>query len=175
MKHLMIDIETLGLDPNSFVTQIGYTVVDDADGSIVVPATNIWTDDRQPGVVNMDTVRWWMQQSEEARKTVFQPLNGVARLMPYESFAELREVVLEHDPDVWGSPAMFDLPILTYYWGGKKPWLYNRERCMMTLYRLIDRAKVLQPPPNKLAHDAASDAEWQAQYLLNLLKSLEGN
>lgn len=170
MFHLMIDIETLALAANAYVTQVGFCVVDDITNGFVMHPKNFWIDDTQPGEVDINTISWWMKQSDAARQSVFddRPL----KTAPKEMFSIFEDVVRQFKPEVWGSPAMFDLPILTSMWHGKKPWVYNMERDMMTLYKLIDPRGVLKPPANKLAHDAASDADWQARYLLNLLQAL---
>lgn len=167
----MIDIETLSLQPTAYVTQIGYCVARETSGSYLIPPTNIWVSDAQSGNVDMDTIQWWMKQSDAARNAVFDPHEPP--MSPDACFERLQDVVDDYAPQVWGSPAMYDLPILTNMWKGRKPWKYNMERDMMTLYKLLDPNGVLKPPPNKLAHDAASDADWQMQYLLRLLSSLQ--
>ena len=80
------------------------------------------------------------------------------------------KIIVDAHPDitVWGSPAMFDLPILTSLWKGEKPWLYNYERDLMTLYKTFDPLGKLKPAENGMAHDALADALWQGKYLLNL-------
>lgn len=171
MSHaLMIDIETLSLRPDAFVTQVGYVVADLDTGKQFLPPTNLWLTDDQTGDKDMDTIRWWMTQEKAVAKTVF---DAKTRTTPDGVFSVFKGLV-DHLPGltVWGSPAMFDLPILTSMWGGRKPWKYNMERDMMTLYKELDPHGLLKPPPNNMAHDAASDAAWQMDYLLALRRKL---
>lgn len=171
MYHLMIDIETLELLPTAYVTQVGFCVFDEETGAFLHNPKNFYIDDSQPGDVGIDTISWWMHQSDGARKAVFP--QHVIKISPGEMFDIFEDIVKDCSPCVWGSPAMFDLPILTHMWGGKKPWVYNMERDMMTLYKLVDPKGILKPAANALAHDAASDADWQARYLINLLQALK--
>lgn len=169
MKRMMIDIETLSLRPEAAVTQIGLCLYDFSTGKYLVEPFNWNLDVRaQPGRdIDFETLQWWMRQSDAARDAVFSP---AVRMSPQESFEGMVGVMRLHQPDeVWASPAMFDLPILTSLWGGRKPWVYNQERCMMTLYKVRDPNGALRPPPAGTAHKASDDAAWQMQYLINLL------
>jgi hypothetical protein len=90
----------------------------------------------------------------------------------HRAFLVFRELDEQYKPEVWASPAMFDLPILTSLWGGNKPWSYSRERCLMTLRSHVDPRGELRPPENTKAHDGAADAEWQMNYLLALKRRM---
>lgn len=177
---MMIDIETLSLRPNAHVTQIGYCVADLDSGEYLVPAT-AWriADDQNHTTIDFDTVKWWMQQDKDVVGPVFGFGEGGNRYPEAHSMTVASEIVglvrrygIE---EVWASPAMFDLPILTHLWYGAKPWKYDQERCMMTLYKRIDPDGTLAPPPNKAHHDAAADAQWQMDYLINLHKFMRDN
>lgn len=172
MNALMIDIETLSLKPTAMVHQVGYMIANLATGEVYVPPTNVWVHPDQVGtVIDFDTVRWWMAQDAAVAKKVFS-MPDENRLSPKHLFSLFQSEVLAFDPDVYASPAMFDLPVLTNLWGGNKPWEYNRERDMMTLYKWLDPQGLLEPPPIENAHDAASDAKWQMDYLMALYKKV---
>lgn len=171
---LMIDIETLALTPDAHVVQVGYTVGNWLTKQILVPATNVWLDDADTGYKDMSTIRWWMNQSDAVRRSVWGGGPGVTRGFLH---ADLTRLVAAHSPDVWASPAMFDLPILTAMFkrhGLDKPWHYRAERDLLTLRMLFDPSGALKPPANDLAHDAAADAAWQLQYLFNLMDKIRG-
>lgn len=171
MIAMMIDIETLSLSPNAYVTQIGLCIADVETREYLVEPVNFWTDTLQPGKIEYETVSWWMNQEREAARSVFN--EAEAKRLPEEIFYHIEEWIKDFPGmTIWGSPAMFDLPILTTFFGDKKPWIYNMERDMMTLYKVIDPKGELKPPPNELAHDAAHDAKWQMEYLLNLLEKV---
>ena len=168
---MMLDIETLGLNPDSYVTQIGVCVADLDSRKFMVEPTNFWTTQEQPGKMDFGTIQWWMQQDRKVAESVFNA--KVARNSAEDVFAYLKGMCSAYQCTVWASPAMFDLPILTHYFGGRKPWKYNDERCLMTLYKLLDPQRGLAPPKNEMAHDAASDARWQMEYLFNLHEKLQ--
>jgi hypothetical protein len=169
---MMLDIETLSLRPDAAVTQIGWCVVNlDTGGVVEFNSAQVKVDtfDRH---VDFDTVKWWMKQDKKVAESVFE-LENNDRDHAMEVFYRLKTIVDAHpDITVWGSPAMFDLPVLTSLWGGLKPWRYNYERDMMTLYKTFDPEGALKPPPNEMGHDAKWDAVWQASYLVLLNEKL---
>ena len=173
---MMIDIETLSLRPDAFVTQVGVCVANTVTREYLLTPTNSWlTPEGQEGRdKNFDTICWWMQQDPKVAAGVFK--SPEPRTSPEALFYLLKKWADGYPAiTIWGSPAMFDLPVLTSLWGGRKPWKYNYERDMMTLYKLVDPTGALQPPDNDKAHDAAADAQWQMEYLFNLLGFMRDN
>ena len=166
---LMIDIETLSLRPDAYVTQVGYCINNLATGEYLVHPVNHWMTEegQQDRHKDISTIQWWMRQDRAVAEGVFNP--NAPRTFPMELFCHLQEDVQKYGvEEVWASPAMFDLPILTSLWAGEKPWSYNMERCMMTIYKRLDPDGRHAPPPNPSHHDAAADAKWQMDYLINL-------
>lgn len=173
---LMIDLETLALGSDAFITQFGMCVADFRTREYLVPPVNYWMSDanQEDRRIDFNTVRWWMGQDPKVAKGVFETPEGTKRVSPRELFHIVEAAVKAHPGcTVWGSPAMFDLPLLSSLWKGK-PWKYNFERDMMTLYKILDRDGKLQPPKNDMAHDAAADAAWQMEYLFNLMDRVAG-
>lgn len=168
---MMIDIETLSLKPTAYVTQVGYCVANLDTGEYLLNPTSWRTTKGQPHAdIDFDTVRWWVQQDKAVAASVFGfDANPAPVQHPMMIAGEIAKALDTHDVQtVWASPAMFDLPILTHLWHGQKPWVYNQERCLMTLYKTIDPEGALKPPPNEMHHDAAADAKWQMDYLIRL-------
>lgn len=173
MKALMIDIETLSLTPVALVTQLGMCAANLRSGEYLMQPKNLFVDTYPHGGVDLDTISWWMRQSDAARQAVY-PENAL-RLLPdallqiisgwYEDLGGKEDGVT-----VWASPAMFDLPILTHMWHGKKPWPYYMERDLMTLYKMLDPEKKLKPT-NPVEHDAASDAKAQMDHLIAIFQA----
>lgn len=173
---LMIDIETLSLRPTAYVTQVGYCVANlDTGVYLVRPDNFLMDDDQHDAHKDIDTIRWWMGQNKEVAAGVFGKDDSY-RWHSLSVFKVLKGVMGDYSVDeVWASPAMFDLPVLTHMWGGRKPWKYNQERCMMSLYKRIDPHGLLAPPPNQSHHDAAADAKWQMDYLISLHQFMRDN
>ena len=169
---MMIDIETLSLRPDAYVTQVGVCIADVVTREYVLAPSNCWLtkEGQEHRHIDFDTVRWWMTQDRDVARGVFEAPGP--RNTQWALFNLLKKWTDQYpDMTVWASPAMFDLPILTSLWGGQKPWVYNMERCLMTLYKVLDPQKALTPKDaNPKEHDAACDAQAQMEYLLNLLE-----
>lgn len=167
---MMIDCETLGLGSDVFVTQVGICIANTETREYLYPPTNFYpTIGQDHRRIDFNTVRWWVKQDPKVIASVFETPEGHKRCTPKELFDAIKAAVDAHPGiTVWGSPAMFDLPLLSHLWEAK-PWKYNFERDMMTLYKLLDPKGELQPPNNGMGHDAAADAHWQMEYLFKLL------
>jgi len=175
-RALMIDNETFALGPNAYLTQVGLCVANLRTREYEIPPTNFWmTQAGQEGrIIDVETVAWWVQQKPEISHGVLMVPEGTERTHPDVLFQRIKEIVdKEEGTTVWASPAMFDLAQLTSLWDGRKPWKYNMERDMMTLYKLIDPQGVLAPPENDSAHNAGADAGWQMECLFNLMHHLK--
>lgn len=171
---LMIDLETLALGPDAYVTQVGLCVADTRTREYLVSGKCFWLTHvgQEQRVIDPDTVRWWMGQDPKVVASVFAPVPGEARSTPQEVFDYIKQMTDATPMTVWASPAMFDLSMLTHLWGGKKPWKYSQERDMMTLYKLVDPEGKLRPANNGMGHNAMADARWQMDYLFRLLDNL---
>jgi hypothetical protein len=111
------------------------------------------------------TVMWWMRQSDEARKAIYEPKLPAGKL---------RDVLLEFTDwythtamggAVWGNGATFDNVILRNAFtavGLDTPWRYIDDRCFRTLRSLYPNAEI--PKIKGVAHHALDDAIWQAKY-----------
>jgi len=181
MNALMIDIETLGLNPVSNVHQIGFCAANLRTGNYILLPTNIYVRPAAGTFTDFDTVCWWMQQSDAARKAVFSPEDAaltdvIALFWQLRHIYEIRLGGKDAGATVWASPAMFDLPMLTHTFSlalnkrDAKPWPYYVERDLMTLYKMLDPEKKLKPT-NPVEHDAASDAKAQMDHLIALFQA----
>lgn len=174
---MMIDNETLALGPDAFVTQVGICVANVVTREYIVQPQAYWmtTEGQDARVIDTGTVRWWLNQDPKVIRSVLAPDEGHVRTTPQQLFNVCKNLA-DSAPGmtVWASPAMFDLSMLTHLWGGRKPWKYNSERDMMTLYKHLDPEGAMRPVDASadMAHNAAADAKWQMEYLFNLLAHL---
>lgn len=170
MNHLMIDIETLDNKPTSAVVSIGAVRFDPKAGTISDFGfyKNVDAASSQAAGLTMsaDTVMWWMQQSEEARKALVggKPLDV--------ALAYLDQEAGEIDC-VWAHSPSFDLVILENAYravGKKAPWTHRQHRCTRTLYDLagIDLIGFTAGT----YHNALDDARNQAVAVIAAYRSL---
>ena len=118
-KRLIIDIETLGVRPDSVVLQVELIAWDDNAENPVV-AQRSWNLDgkqqQQSGrTIDYDTVLWWQNQSREATNSVFHNPGKTTKPLtfPLEFSEALRELTETGFKDVWANSPSFDLVILT--------------------------------------------------------------
>lgn len=167
MKHLMIDIETLGTDPRAIVPQVGWCMFDHED--IAKPITMCLDMDEQIAkgrTFSADTLKWWMQQPDIAREQVFMP-EKVYPVVDLET--RLRTIIhscgIEY---VWAHGPHFDIAALKDLLGCE-PWHYRSIRDTRTL---ADLAPSAHKPAPITKHDAGDDAYAQAQWVQNIWRSI---
>lgn len=163
MKHISIDIETLGTSADAMVLQIGACEFDPATHQIGAKMKlNLYADEQKDRKIDFDTVRWWMEQDPVIAHEVFNKPDttlDVAKDM-------LKDFTGSADC-IWANPPQFDLVILQSLFG-ESPWSYRKERCFRTVRNLHDPNGKMKPPVNLAKHDALADAVWQASYLINI-------
>lgn len=172
MKDVMIDFETLGTSADAPVVQIGACYFDRKTGEIgrtfkvnVSLASGV----QSGAVIDASTVEWWVNQSEEARKSVFtEDSEDITR-----AFGEFNKF-LQGSQYIW-SHATFDFPILqqTLKRLGIKPWFkYKFARDIRTLQDLAGYPEG-QTKREGIHHDALDDCKFQVVYCVAAFKILE--
>ena len=183
-SDLMIDLETLGVDHGSVITQIGlcaFNAGDDPDSP--VESTSFCVDIAMSldlgFKVQGNTILWWMRQSDEARAAFID--SQANALTPHMALSRLQEFWLTsiHHPDgrVWGNGPTFDIALLEQYYqrcGLAIPWSYKNVRCLRTLASLRDPHAQLRPSPS-VAHEGEADAIAQARWVQAMLRGLSWN
>lgn len=160
---IMLDLETLATTPDAVIVSIGAVQFND-DGITArfhMPCNIVGTGRR----IDDSTVKWWMGQSDEARKVFNDPVAG-----------ELSEVLTQFlnwagpDQPIWGNGADFDNAIMMNackFYG--YDWSYKRNRCYRTLKSLAPHITLQRVGTY---HNAVDDAESQAKHLLAIAKEL---
>jgi hypothetical protein len=172
MKDVMLDLETLGTRHDALIMQIGACYFDRMTGEIGVAfSANI-----DPGsyndkfTVDYDTIKWWMQQSDDARRLVMEaPMSLVEAIFGLTHFLEGKDVTL------W-SHATFDMPILHNAFqtvGMKNPVPFRNMRDLRTLVDLADYTDKLER--DGVHHHALDDAKFQVRYASEAFKKLYGS
>lgn len=189
MNNIMLDIETLDNRPNAAIAQVAAVMFDPSTGELGAEFNQVVDidDSLLYGTVNGDTIKWWMQQSDEAR-SIFKAESSTDLESTLHSFTEW---VLENsdmktkegNPDalVWGNGATFDNVILGNAYealGLVRPWSFWNNRDLRTVVDLGINLRGVDPKRNTefdgVPHNALDDAKHQVKYLCSILKSLEG-
>lgn len=180
---IMIDLETLSVEPNAVVLSIG-TCEFDANGNIGAQNHMILvpTIDEQIALgrsVNGETVAWWMRQGAMAKLLFSQQLGGISygsvssALDDLDaSFAKLRSRYPSGIPGVWGNGAGFDNVILeTLYrqFNRHPPWRFCDNRCFRTLRALAPHIPYKR---EGVEHNALDDAISQAKHAQKVFRWL---
>lgn len=179
MKHLMIDLETLGTSPGAPVLSIGACYFAPETGEIGekfhqrIDAEDALRYAKMSG----GTFKWWLRQSEEARRKVTQDA-GLA-LPAFEAFDQFCRLHGTRDLRPWGNGASFDITILDVSFprilNREAPWAFWNVRDVRTIKELGEVAgnnwtEKLQGT----AHDALDDAIFQARFVSFYWQNLLG-
>jgi len=183
-EHVMIDFETLGIDPNCVVLSLGAVKFDETgvDGKDTFHHLfNVQDQLDADRTVTASTISWWMGQSDNARAQFSE--QSRIRLGP--------GLVLDAFNRWWGDAkyiwshgSNFDTVILDdlmHMWGRHTPWRYSDVRDTRTLFDMFNKTHpsfqeelmVNLKPAGVTAHDALIDSFNQAkavQYAMFMLK-----
>ncbi|EPR5251650.1 3'-5' exoribonuclease domain-containing protein, partial [Escherichia coli] len=109
--HLMIDLETMGKNPDAPIISIGAIFFDPQTGDMGPEFSKTIDLETAGGVIDRDTMKWWLKQSREAQSAIMTdeiPLD--------DALLQLREFIDENSGEffvhVWGNGANFDNTIL---------------------------------------------------------------
>ncbi len=175
MTHVMLDLETMGTDFKAPIIAIG-AVKFDARGLWTGPGSEFYlTVDLQSAVdtgaiVDPRTIVWWMQQPDEARKSVTR--EGAVKLT---DALDAFEAWLPDGVDlsgIWGNGANFDNAILGESYRRTRrsiPWPFWKDRCFRTMKSVFPYN---EPGFEGTKHNALHDAKHQARILLDINKEM---
>ncbi len=106
LTHIMLDLETLGTKPGCKVLSIGACVfMPPWIGDTFYVAMDLET---IPGTIEMGTFKWWLKQSDDARRAAFFGTeNHKDAMQNFTSWVRTKTPV-----NIWADPVDFDLPIL---------------------------------------------------------------
>ncbi|EEY7109954.1 3'-5' exoribonuclease [Escherichia coli] len=175
--HLMIDLETMGKNPDAPIISIGAIFFDPQTGDMGPEFSKTIDLDTAGGVIDRDTMKWWLKQSREAQSAIMTdeiPLD--------DALLQLREFIDENSGEffvhVWGNGANFDNTILRRSYerqGSPCPWRYYNDRDVRTIVELgkaIDFDARTAIPFEGERHNALDDARYQAKYVSAIWQKL---
>lgn len=168
MKHVSIDLETLGKGPNAAIVQIGWCPFDLHTGE--VGEAHVIGVSPTCGDIDPSTVGWWFQQSEAALQGMVTAIDtGVSLSQALQMLTD--QLGATHDLCVWGNGATFDITILESAYGrvGRRaPWEFYNVRDMRTIVHAAQELRGFSKRSivhTGLHHDAGDDAQHQARVI----------
>jgi hypothetical protein len=175
MRHIMIDLETMGTRYDAPVLAIGavYFNPDTGEtGDQFYQAVDIASAFRF-GNATGDTVRWWMQQGDAARAAA---IAGRASLP--DALTAFR-LFCRDQPIVWGNGATFDISILEYAFeqatDSRAPWSYSDVRDCRTVKDIGSHLGIetRMNAAEGVPHHALDDARFQAGWVSAIWQALK--
>ncbi|EEC7728892.1 exonuclease [Escherichia coli] len=175
--HLMIDLETMGKNPDAPIASIGAVFFDPQTGEQGPEFSKIIDMGTCGGTVDISTIEWWLQRSGEARAAIL-----ADRIPLDDALLQLREFIDENSGEffvqVWGNGANFDNVILRRSYERQEipcPWRYTNDRDVRTMVALglvmdFDARNVTTFEGER--HNALHDARYQAKYVSAIWQKL---
>ena len=163
MKHIMVDIETMGTRPMAPVLSIGAVVFSKDEGLLDSFYEECSMSSAFIGAKpSVNTITWWMKQSNGPRLKLANAKGSHNTML--DSFSKW-VIGVDNLAGVWGNGACFDNTILKEAFLREKidcPWPYWADRCYRTVKNMFT------VPFDRVGehHNALDDAKTQATHLL---------
>lgn len=185
MKHVMLDLETMGKGPRAAIVTIGAVFFNPMTGELGAEfEANIdLNDSARFGEMDPDTVLWWLGQSDDARAAL-KPSGKHRKLN--DALWGLYEWMLngsegnDGNLNVWGNGTSFDNVILrNACQQTREPhaWSYWNDRDVRTVVDMGRDLLGFDPkkdmPFEGVAHRALDDAKHQARYVSAIYQRLQ--
>jgi hypothetical protein len=164
MSDVMLDLETMGTNPDCVVLTIGavkFILNPDNNGGKIIEEFYYLINPQSCVDVGMemsvDTIIWWMKQSDEARAEFQKPTLNIQDVLTW--FSDW----LSDDPkniDMWGNGSDFDNVLLANAYrvcGKPLPWRYFNNRCYRTLKNIYPNVDITNVSTG-VKHNALDDA-----------------
>jgi hypothetical protein len=177
MRHLMLDLETLGTRVNCPVIAIGAVFFDPETGDLGATFDRAidLADAMEFGRADGNTVKWWMDQGDAARKQVIRGQEKAQKVFAdFHAFIS-RNSSAEVVP--WGNGASFDISILDYAFprilNVPPPWKFWNVRDCRTIKAIAEGVLPDYPHPREgVHHSALDDAVYQAKWVSHFWRGL---
>lgn len=178
MTDIMVDLETMAPTSRAAIVTIGAVEFsrERGLGRTFYTVVDLKSSMQFGGEVDGDTIHWWMQQSEDARREICRAGQDLpTALMEFVGYLQLAVHDSKSGPVcLWGNGATFDNVVLFNAYRAcdiQPPWHFKNDRCYRTMcneFREIPRERNAKA----VRHNALDDAKGQAEHLLAIWKSL---
>ena len=169
-KHIMVDLETMGLKPNAAIISIGAVHFDSQNLHSEFYSNVSLKSCLDLGLTtDQSTVDWWHKQSVEAR-SAWQRDDAPGLMEALTQFTVwLRSIGNQKEICPWGNGADFDLVLLGSAHRAldvDPPWEFYNHHCFRTMKNMFQVANM---PRQGTYHHALDDAKHQARHLQRIL------
>ena len=166
--RVMLDIETLGIEPGAAICSIGACTFDtDGVGETFEVAVDLESCQDRGLEIDADTLKWWLEQDDAAREI----LTGGVPLAT--ALSELRDFLDTNDYDeLWANSPKFDCEHLEAAYDAldwPTPWVFYELRDVRTVQALPG---AVERDQDGTEHDALDDAVHQAREVAATLRAL---
>lgn len=172
MNDIMLDLETMGQQPNAAIVAIGAVEFDPKTqtiGSRFYTVVDLQSEVDAGAKIDASTALWWMRQGDAARGELVKP--GIQIRSALDCFTTwLKRIDNPGQLKIWGNGSDFDNVILASAYrriGAEPPWKFWNNRCYRTMKSLHPEVKMERQGTH---HDALDDAESQALHLMAILR-----
>ncbi|MBT5935649.1 3'-5' exonuclease [Sulfurimonas sp.] len=177
MKHIMLDIETMGLKGNSAIISIGAVAFDPDNnclGETFYVNVDLSSCINHGLVVDGGTIAWWITQSSDAKKSLFKDAKPLD-----EALSTFTDYIHQFKKvKVWGNGLGFDNVIVKNAYAALKrdrPWSDFQDRDMRTIVDITESIYGKQTKEKiGIAHNALDDAINQANTVCKYWQLLKG-
>ena len=175
MTDVMIDLETLGTSPQTVVLSIGacfFCPEKKLIGPKFYRKLDIQEQLRYNRKIDADTLKWWMNQSDAAKKVFSENAKPVSEVLT--SFVDWflgNNEAKQKGTFIWGNGSTFDVVIiedLLKMYGIEIPWQFYNIMDLRTFKRFCANNEKLEK--SGVNHNALDDATSQSAYVIKHLK-----
>lgn len=184
MNHVMIDIETMGTNPNAPIASIGAVFFNPKTGELgeqFYCRVDFENDMLNGAVPDGGTIKWWLRQSSEARAELI--CDDADATIIFRAVSDLSDWLTDNADNlkslkVWANSPSFDLVIMKSKFerlGFDIPWKYWNEQDVRTIKEVGRALGVDARPFTGTQHNALHDAINQAALVAAVMSRLVAN
>lgn len=174
-NHCMLDIETLGTDPDSTILSIAAVQFDPVTGwtgSTFKRNISLDSNLKAGRKISASTLEFWLNQRADIMKLMFLEPEEIGSVL-----ADFYNWFNENDLQViWGNSASFDCGLLSHAFkqvGITAPWNFRSEMCYRTITNLSAVPRDEWPVKDMArSHDPMYDCLYQIKVLTLILTKL---
>lgn len=167
MTHVMVDLETLGVNPGSVIISIGAVEFEPGEelSNEFYRSIDIESCEEVGLEIEADTLSWWMEQDEDVQDVLTGGEDLRTVLEEFNSYYDGADWI-------WANSPSFDCEMLKAAYDAtdlQVPWEFRDERCFRTIRSIPGAVWVKREGDH---HNALDDAKYQAMKTKQTLERL---